>query len=164
MDRDLATEDLRRLAVGILSNQSEVLLAYLFGSRARGDAGPLSDIDMGILFDRGTDRVAACSRLGSALASALGTGRIDVVSLRDAPVELAYAVISEGEVLYERDVEARVEYEADTMSRYFDYLPVLRSQRRDILRGGDHAARAQRNRETLGRTERTLEQIRDAQG
>ena len=157
MDRDLTTEDLRRLAGGILSNQPEVLLAYLFGSRVDGDVGPLSDYDFGVLFDRAVDRAKARARLASALAAALGTDRIDVVSLRDAPVELAYAVISEGEVLYERDVEARVEYEADTMSRYFDYLPVLRSQRRDILRGGDHAARAQRNREALGRTERTLD-------
>jgi hypothetical protein len=98
------------------------------------------------------------------LAAALDTDRIDVVSLNDAAVELAYGVISEGEVLYEHDVETRVEYEAGTMSRYYDCLPVLRSQRRDILRGGDHAARVQRNREALGRTERTLEQIRDAQG
>jgi predicted nucleotidyltransferase len=148
----------------IVGDIPEILLAYLFGSRVRGDAGPLSDFDFGVLFERVPEREELRARLGSTLAAALDTDRIDVVSLNDAAVELAYGVISEGEVLYEHDVETRVEYEAGTMSRYYDCLPVLRSQRRDILRGGDHAARVQRNREALGRTERTLEQIRDAQG
>lgn len=164
MDSDLTIGDLRTLVVRILNGLPEVLLVYLFGSHVRGETGPSSDFDFGVLFERVPEHEELRARLGSALAAALDTDRIDVVSLNDAAVELAYGVISEGEVLYEHDVETRVEYEAGTMSRYFDYLPVLRSQRRDILRGGDHAARVQRNREALVRTERTLGQIRDAQG
>jgi hypothetical protein len=49
----------------------------------------------------------------------------DIVVLNAAPVELASAIIAQGKRLYERDVFTRVEFEADTMSRYGDYLPVL---------------------------------------
>ncbi len=83
----------------MVGDSPEILLVYLFGSRVRGEAGPLSDYDFGVLFDRSTDRAGAPARLGSALAAAFGTDRIDVVSLNEAPIELAYAVISEGEGL-----------------------------------------------------------------
>jgi hypothetical protein len=56
-----------------------------------------------------------------------------LVLLNRAPIELAFAVIAEGELLFERDVATRVEYEARIMSLYGDYLPILREQRRDIL-------------------------------
>ena len=36
--------------VEILADQPSVIAAYLFGSVARGTAGPLSDIDVGLLF------------------------------------------------------------------------------------------------------------------
>lgn len=45
---------------------------------------------------------------------------------------MAFAVIAQGKVLLQRDLETRVEYEADTLSRYYDYLPVLRAQREEV--------------------------------
>jgi hypothetical protein len=84
--------------------------------------------------------------------------------LNRAPVELAYAVIAQGKLLYERDIATREEYEADVMSRYGDYLPVLRAQRDDILRGEGYAHRIYRYRAALGRTERTLGEIAATQG
>ena len=50
-----------------------------------------------------------------------------------APPELAYCVIAHGEEIYETDEELRVNFEARVMSKYFDYLPVLERQRRDII-------------------------------
>jgi hypothetical protein len=49
------------------------------------------------------------------------------------------------------------------LSRYGDYLPVLRAQRQSILEEGAHDRRVQRYREALGRTERALGKIRAAQ-
>jgi hypothetical protein len=84
------------------------------------------------------------------------------VVLNHAPVELAYAVIAQGEVAFEQDIATRVEYEATILSRYGDYLPVLRALRDDILRGDDYAHRVRRYRSAVGRTERTLGQITSA--
>jgi len=140
-----------------------VRLLYLFGSRARGCADPASDYDLAVLLDDVHDTPAFIARLGHELARLLDTERLDLLSLRHAPIELAYAVIAEGKLLYQRDLATRVEYEAEVLSRYGDYLPVLRAQREDILRGGTHAIRVQWYRAALERTERTLSQIRALQ-
>jgi uncharacterized protein len=139
-----------------------LLLVYLFGSLASGQAGPGSDYDLGVLLDRGADSPARRARLTHELGVILGPAAVDVVFLRQAPPELAFAVI-QGQVLYERDLATRVEYEAYVMGRYYDYLPYLRRQRQEILSGEDHGDRIQRYREAFGRTERTLGEIRAAQ-
>lgn len=93
------------------------------------------------------------------MTKALGGARVDVVVLNVAPPELAFAVISQGRILYERSVATRVDYEAYVMGLYGDYLPVLQAQRRQILEGGDREKRAERYREALRRTQRTLSEI-----
>ena len=87
-----------------------------------------------------------------------------MVLLNRAPVELAYAVVAQGTLLVEQDAATRIEYEADVLSRYADYLPVLRAQREDILKGGEHVRRVQRYRAALGRTGRSLGQIAASHG
>ena len=148
----------------ILASLKGVRLVYLFGSQVGGSPGPMSDYDLGVLLDPAVDGRHVQARLAHEIACALGTDRVDVVLLNQAPIELAYAVMAEGTLLYEQDVATRVEYEANVLSRYGDYLPVLRAQRRDILQGEDHAHRVQRYRVALGRTERTLGQIAATQG
>jgi predicted nucleotidyltransferase len=152
----------------ILTHYPYVDLVYLFGSQATGSVGPMSDSDLGVLVDReemehspDTDQIRA--RFAHDLATALCTDRIDVVLLNDAPIELQYAVIAQGKRLHQRDVATRVEYEASVMSAYGDYLPVLRAQREDILRGDKRGTRVQRYRAALGRTRRALGQITSAQ-
>ena len=147
-----------------LPKLESVRLVYLFGSRVEGTPGPTSDYDLGVLVDPACDGHRIQARLAHELARALDTHHVDVVLLKRAPIELAYAVVAQGQLLYERDAATRVEYEAAVLSRYGDYLPVLRAQRDDILRGGEHVRRVHRYRAALGRTERTLEQIAAAQG
>jgi predicted nucleotidyltransferase len=161
MNKQLTRDKLR----DVLAHIPEVRLAYLFGSQVDGPVGPLSDYDLGVLTERSQDAPQLRARLCQYLARAIETDQIDVVLLDRAPIELAYAIIAHGEVLYERDAATRVEYEAQVMGLYGDYLPVLRAQRHDILEeGGGHASRVQRHRAALGRTERTIGQIRAAQG
>ena len=156
-------ERLERGIVSALTEVSEVNLAYLFGSQVEGDVGPLSDYDLGVLLDHATPWPQIRGQLNHSLIDVLDTARIDLVLLNEAPVELAYAVIAQGKLLYQRDVATRVEYEARVMSLYGDYLPILRAQRRDILRGQGHGTRVQRYRAALGRTERTLSEVRSTQ-
>ena len=155
--------DLRERLPKLAADFPEISLVYLFGSRVTGRTGPRSDYDLGVMSDRESDSPTRRAALEHALAVILNTGRLDVVWLMQAPVELAFAVISAGSLLYERSAADRVEYEAMVMSRYFDYLPVLRAQRTEILAGGESGVRIQRYREALGRTERTLREIRAAQ-
>ena len=153
----------------ILTSYPSVALVYLFGSQATGSVGPMSDYDIGILVDPGARAGAADAdrirvRLAHDLATTLCTDRFDVVLLNGAPIELQRAVIAQGKVLHQRDVATRVEYEAYVMSVYGDYLPVLRAQREEILRGDERGTRVQRYRAALGRTRRALGEITSAQG
>ena len=143
--------------------KGEVRLVYLFGSKVYDDEGPLSDYDFGILFDRGKFSRNMEAEVTHALSRALETDRVDVVPLNRAPIEMAYSVLVQGELIYEIDRTTRVEYEARILGLYGDYLPVLREQRRDILQGGLDDTRIQRYRETFRRTERTLDEITAAQ-
>jgi predicted nucleotidyltransferase len=152
-------ENLIAKIIPIISSRPNVHLAYLFGSQVQGNIGSMSDIDLGVLFTDDTDATLACIQLSHALAMALETDRVDVIPLNHAAIELAYAVIAQGKCIYQRDVATRVEFEADIMGRYGDYLPVLRAQRLEILRGEKHERRVQRYREAFRRTERTLSQI-----
>ncbi len=144
-----------------LAGTEQVLLAYLFGSQAEGTAGPQSDYDIALLVRQPS--LALQASLAHEIGIILGTDRVDVVFLNRAPVELAYAVIAQGQLLYQRSVAERVEFEAKVLSLYADYLPILRRQREEILKDVGKEARVQRYREALGRTERTLAEIRAAQ-
>jgi predicted nucleotidyltransferase len=148
----------------VVERQDGARLVYLFGSQVAGDTGPMSDYDFAVLADLSVDGRRLQATLAHELSLALGTAGVDVVLLNRAPIELAYAIITQGTVVFEKDVATRVEYEAGVLSRYADYLPVLRAQREDILEGGEHVHRVQRYRAALGRTLRSLGQIAASHG
>jgi len=160
MDRQALRDHLET----IFSPIPEVCLVYLFGSQVSGKVGPMSDYDLGVLVDDGVDENHVLAMLAHEIGKKLEREQIDIVPLKRAPVELSYAIISQGVCVYQRDVVTRVEFEARIMSLHGDYLPVLRAQREDILRGGGNDRRVQRYREALRRTERTLSQIKTAKG
>jgi predicted nucleotidyltransferase len=155
----MISKGLRNKLSSNLACQSGLLLAYLFGSQIEGRLGPVSDYDLAVFIDPDVDGQQFQARLAHELAQVLQGRRVDVVLLNRAPIELAYAAIAQGKLLYERDIAARVEYEAGVLGRYGDYLPVLRAQRADIVQGDEYGHRVQRYRAALGRTERTLGQI-----
>jgi len=154
--------DLIRKLTVFFSNQRKgpfIKLSYLFGSCADGEEGPISDYDIAVLYAK-LHAPDLRYELAHKLKKKLMTDQVDLVVLNDAPIELRYAVIASGIVVYEVNVETRVEYEALTLSLYGDYLPVLRSQREDILKEGNNETGIQRYRTALGKTQRLLEEIR----
>jgi len=140
-------------------NEPCIDLAYIFGSRADGKVGPISDYDIAVLYAK-LHAPDLRYELAHKLKKKLMTDRVDLLVLNDAPIELRYAAIASGIVVYEVNVKTRVEYEALTLSLYGDFLPVLRNQREDILKEGNDETGIQRYRAALGKTQRLLEQIR----
>ena len=81
----------------------EVRRVILFGSRAREDARPRSDIDLAI--DTPADSIALWERImeiGDSLETLLP---VDIVFLGQAPPSLAKRIEDEGVVIYERDAD-----------------------------------------------------------
>ncbi|GAB6947217.1 hypothetical protein JCM16161A_13470 [Vulcanisaeta sp. JCM 16161] len=83
-----------------------VVLAFLFGSRARGSAGEDSDYDIAVLA-RGPLNHEEVVELVKDLADALGVpvDKVDLVDLSRAPNELVYVVLRDGVPIYAVDWE-----------------------------------------------------------
>jgi predicted nucleotidyltransferase len=143
-----------------LETVPEVTLAYLFGSQVAGSTGPLSDYDIAVWVCSPVPQLRY--RLSHALGCLLETDRIDLVFLNQAPIELAYAVIAQGRLIYQRSLAERVEFEAGVLGRYGDYLPILKHQHEETLAGTPYETGVSRYRAALRRTERTLAAIRAA--
>jgi len=138
-------------------------LVYFFGSRASNTAGPLSDYDIAVYFSDMPDHNLKYY-LGHQVTTVLDTDRIELVVLNQAPIELRYAVIATGTVIYEITKAARVDFESLTLSLYGDFLTVLRAQREEILKGSNYEAGIQRYRKALGKTRRVLEEVKTFPG
>ena len=152
----MSIQTLSKHIASLMVDFPEISLVYLFGSQVSGKVGPMSDYDLAILLDHPADGEQTRTGFSHTLAHHLQTERVDVLILNRATIELAYHVIATGELLYQRELALRVEYEAGVLSRYCDYLPVLRAQRSQILQGESHAKRIQRYRTALRRTQRAL--------
>lgn len=112
-----------------------VILAYLFGSAARGETTPLSDLDVAVYLD-GLDRATRVDLylpLLAALQEVVGDGAVDLVYLNDAPSGLAYGIIT-GRLLHCADEGRRVEIEAGVLSRYLDERMLHEARHRLIRR------------------------------
>ena len=111
-----------------LAPREEVLEAYLFGSRARGQARRDSDIDVAVYVDEARAHDGAWgyrAELTTDLMVALGTNDVDVVVLNRASILLYHRVLRDGVRILSRDLRATTARAGQALSRYFDFLPQL---------------------------------------
>jgi predicted nucleotidyltransferase len=108
-----------------------IAAAYLFGSVARGTAGPRSDVDVGIFYqeDPPLTLEGLGLRLEGDLESLLGAP-VQVVVLNHAPVDLAIRVLRDGKLLVDRDRSKRIRFEVKTRFELWDLEPYLKLYRR----------------------------------
>lgn len=86
-------------AVVRVLEQAPVTLGILYGSHARGEATPRSDIDLAVEFDRSlasVERTRARLSLIERLSAELDTDDVDVVPLSRAPDELLETILTDG--------------------------------------------------------------------
>lgn len=124
---------------GVLRNHPDVAVAWVFGSEARGDARPDSDVDVALLLrDRKTTALHYMQSLGRIAAeleqAALGR-RLDLVLIEAQGPVLQHRVLSEGRLVYDADSRRRVDFESDSYVRYFDFLPTHQLAERHALSG-----------------------------
>lgn len=105
-----------------------IKLVYLFGSRAVGEVGPLSDYDFAFYLDEAdsTRRFELKLILISELAGELKTDAVDVVVLNDLEQpEFKYHIVSDGKLIYEEG-SFKVIVEPRILNEYFDFRESLR--------------------------------------
>lgn len=135
MPREIARAELECLERR-LRREDDVVLAYLFGSCAKGAAGRLSDVDIAVLLhgDRKDPRGLFHRHLQIlGTLSACVDGTIDLVLLNKAPPLLAHEVVRHGQVLYARSQEEERAFVVHARKLYFDFKPRLDLHNRAAL-------------------------------
>jgi predicted nucleotidyltransferase len=125
-----------RQALDQAFERREVTLAYLYGSQARGDAGPLSDVDVAVLFGPDvpeSERFNRVLHLIGELGSVFHRDDVYVVDLAGASPLLRHRVYYDGRLLYCTDETVRVRFETTALRDYVDTEPLRRIKRRYIL-------------------------------
>jgi predicted nucleotidyltransferase len=112
----------------------DILVAYLFGSIARRDARPRSDVDVALLLRQSppSSLEGAQLDLEGVLERVLGR-RVQLILLNSAPADLVHRVLRDGRIVLERDRAARIAFEVRLRNEYFDLAPLRRRYRhRDV--------------------------------
>ena len=104
-------------------------LLLLFGSRARGDAGPASDCDFGYV---ATDALDVAALLAT-IVEVVGSDRIDLVDLRRASGLLRYRAARDGRSLYEVRSGIADQFCLEAVRFWCDAAPVLERAYDDVL-------------------------------
>lgn len=117
--------------VDAIDFSGQIIALYLFGSYAADRPTPLSDIDLAVLFDKSAEHeiyLPERLRLMGEMSTVLGTDRIELIVLNEAPPALGYRVIRDGELLFsENDAKSQlVDFKVRTIDRYFDFQPTQR--------------------------------------
>jgi len=129
----MADSALKDTVSQVLRGHERILLGYLFGSIARGEAAEGSDLDLA-LYAAGPLDLEERARIAEEVGRALGFERkVDVVDLRSASPVLAAEVVRDGQRLIERDPLIRFDFEMDAIRRFEDTRPLRRLQQ-DLLR------------------------------
>ncbi|MFZ3385228.1 MAG: nucleotidyltransferase domain-containing protein [Candidatus Methanoperedens sp.] len=118
------------------SSKDSVILAYLFGSTVRDDAGRLSDVDIGVLVDENLskkDRFDLELKLMGDIAILINKNKIDLIVLNEAPLLLAYNIIKDGIILKSSET-ARVNFETKILSMYLDEKYYIKRHTEETLK------------------------------
>jgi len=109
------------------ARQPDVLVAYLFGSLARGQIHPGSDVDFAVLFDPSLEGEMLVERILDLMTdlSDFTSREVQVVALNLATPLLAFQATSEGILLYERSQSERIAFQTRAMKIYYDLKPRL---------------------------------------
>ena len=108
-----------------LEGRREVIVAYLYGSVAKGYAGRGSDIDVGLLLRKDFKAGALYpARIAREIKEKCHLSQdVDVRILNDGSQRFLHQVITEGRIILLRDEGERVKFETSVIDRYIDFKP-----------------------------------------
>lgn len=119
--------------IGVVSDLSKiksVQAVYLYGSHAKGNPKPYSDIDVCVLTD--SDITASTRKRIVGYASR----KIELTLYHELPLPLQYRIVKEGKVLFIRNEIMVRRHQNRAIKRYLDYSPrLMRQMKRVISRG-----------------------------
>lgn len=107
----------------LFQKDKTIQVAYLFGSHAKGNFGPLSDYDFAVFLDssRKMDFLKKQIYFTQLISSILGTSQVDILILNEASYRIAFQVLKYGKLLYQKSNCIRADFERTILNFYLDY-------------------------------------------
>ena len=115
---------IKRLLKAIFEKDGRILFAYLFGSIVKGDVAHLSDIDVAVYLSGIDDDSLFDAKLSlhGEICRVLKRNDVDLLVLnRAANKILLEDIIRTGMTIYDRDVDARVDFEVKVLHQAIDF-------------------------------------------
>jgi len=108
-------------AITLMKNEKNIIFAYLFGSIARGERKPLSDLDLAVYLKNTRKTTEYKLNLITKLIDCLGTKDFDLVILNKAPISLAGRILMSRKVIVDKIPTIRHSYESLTLRQFSDF-------------------------------------------
>jgi uncharacterized protein len=135
----LAKERLVERIRPILAEYPQIAAAWLFGSAARGELRPDSDLDIGILLRdpraTGVDEYALLGELTARLETVDPPRPVDVVLLEHQGPVFAHEALIDGILIHEPDRERRIAFQTTAIARGIDFRPTWELGNKGQLEG-----------------------------
>ena len=109
--------------------REEVQFAIIFGSLAKGTVNKLSDVDIAVMVApqfEDTTPYGYHATLTADLMQELKRNDVDVTMLDKAPILLKHQVLRYGKFIHIRDMQARIQFQIDTLNQYEDFKELNR--------------------------------------
>lgn len=113
--------DVVRDFVAVFKNESRVLVAYLFGSYAKGVCTAKSDVDIAVLLSEAPRNLLEYYLHLVNNVSKMLANDVDLIILNRSPPLLKHQIIKHGKIAYCCDEKARIEFEAKAHDEYLDF-------------------------------------------
>ncbi len=127
--------------VDLISVEEDVVALIVFGSLARGDLKPLSDIDLSVLLDKSLDKTDRFNKhldLIGKISDFFHTDEIDIIILNDAPIRFVVEILNSGKRLFERDRDQLINFYEKNTKIFLDFKYFLDEHNRLFLEGVEY--------------------------
>ncbi|MBD3408055.1 MAG: hypothetical protein GF411_18185 [Candidatus Lokiarchaeota archaeon] len=120
----ISEDQIRRIKDILL--EKGVLFAYIFGSYARGEQHPRSDLDIGVYLKEPVDNMSmVLMNLIYEISKIVDGIEIDVRILNKVSLEFLFKVITDGRLLFSIDDVKQIQFEKRIFFGYLDFKPAL---------------------------------------
>lgn len=111
-----------------LKNEEDILVGYLYGSFARGNATERSDIDIGILISEDFETEPLYeSKISLKIEKNITSSReVEVRVLNEQPLRFLHQVLKHGKMFYCKDEKTRIRFETRVYDEYIDFKPFMK--------------------------------------